>query len=169
MDQPSIFDFAIPAHLAAAAAVDTLIAPPKPWYLLPTHVICLKDLQVIISTITALLTELEVNIDNYQFVPHECAFHGTFVMRDKISDFHIFIYNNDNHGFIIEFQKLNRDSDQTAFAYIMNLIQTALTATDPDVCDNDPGVNDNDPDDRDNDPSDRITIPMTEITISVTL
>ena len=51
----------------------------------------------------------------------------------------------------------------------MNLIQTALTATDPDVCDNDIGVNDNDPDDSDNDPSDRITIPMTGITISVTL
>ena len=166
MDQPNIFDFAIPAHLAAAAAVHRLIAPPKPWYVLPTHFICLGDLQIIISTITALLSKLEVN---YQFVPHVCAFHGMFVMPGKRSDFHIFIYKNDNHGFIIEFQKLDRDSDQSAFVYIMNLIQTALTATDPDVCDNDPGVNDNDPDDRDNDPSDNITIPMTGITISVTL
>lgn len=125
-DKPkNIFDYAVPRELAERAAVVRLIAPQKPWYVLPTNFICEKALEEIITCVNSCLT---ARVD-YEFVRHECAFKGFFLSFSKYCDFHIRIYQNGGAGFIVEVQKMDRQSDSMIFTFIFDMIKAALTAT----------------------------------------
>lgn len=128
-DKPkNIFDYAVPRELAERAAVVRLIAPQKPWYVLPTNFICEKALEEIITCVNSCLIARADDVD-YEFVRHECAFHGVFVSFSKYCDFHIRIYQNGGAGFLVEVQKMERESDSMLFTFIFRMIKAALTAT----------------------------------------
>ena len=125
----SVFDYAVPKELAEAAVVMRLIAPQKPWYILPTNFVCEKDLDTIVLEVHELLSTRADDID-YEFVRHECSFHGVYMSLGKYCDFHIRIYQQVNApGFLVELQKMERDSCTMLFTHIYRVMRDALTST----------------------------------------
>lgn len=121
-----IFKYAVPRELAERAAVVCLIAPQKPWYLIPSNFDCNMPLESIVEMVHNCLNSLDRDID-YEFVRHECAFHGVSLSYSTYCDFHIRIYQNLDKSFCVEFQKMERDSDSMEFNRLCRFIQCALT------------------------------------------
>lgn len=119
-------DYRISTELAEKCSVIELIAPSKPFFVLANNFVSSKPLDQLVTSITSLLHDLEEEVD-FQFVREECAFHGLYTNNNKRTDFHISIYENGiAGGFIVEMQRVDRDSCCFAFSELYQLIRCKL-------------------------------------------
>jgi len=121
----SIFDYAVPKELAEQAAVMRLIAPQKPWYLMPTHVYCSKPLDNLVQDINAALSSYPEQI-KFEFIRHDCSFHGSYYSGEASTDFSIRIYQDNGGSYIVEFHRMESNSDRFLFSQFYQSMQEVV-------------------------------------------
>ena len=124
----SVYDYAVPAALTQRAATTQLIAPSKPWYLMPTHFNCdVESTEDLVAQIDGALRYYPQNI-HFEFVRHECAFHGTYSVNECETDFHIRLYQNTDQGYghFVEFQRMDHQADRALFSQFYQTMQEVL-------------------------------------------
>ena len=127
--KPSVYDFAISKDLLIKTTISTLIAPPKPFFILPSSFTTTRDLNDIVSLIKHTLEKEYAEID-FEFLEFDCYFRGVYVRGSRYSDFNIRIYENTGgKGYSVEFQRLHKDSCGFTFNFIFESVKRGISGS----------------------------------------
>jgi len=123
---PSIKKFAIETRDIKHSIVEEPNVPETPFFLIHSNFSTNKSLNEIILILKNTLSNPSLHID-YEFDENQSCFNAVYVNGSRFTDLIIRIFKNvRSSGFIIEFQRLNRNSCGIAFDNVFKLIKSVF-------------------------------------------
>lgn len=134
----NVLEFAIGKEDVLKSLHSSVFAPKRPPCLLPCHFRITKSLESILRSIRNLFEEECTEVD-FEFVSHECCFNGVYIRGSRYTDFKLRVYEDSfssakqddtTPSFIVEVQRLQKESDGYVFKQVFELLKRVVSSGD---------------------------------------